>query len=233
MFLVIINLFNIKKLNIYHIVYLCIICIMIMTQLNTNDELIIKINNFIKIHELTYDINKIKNVENIVSIINGVFTPLEDPVENLFMAFYKHYERKEYIDAIQYYNKAIDGKEDYAIYNLGCCYNDMGNTEKMKEYFLIAISRGCYYALNDLAYYYNQIGDIDNMMIYYKKAIKLGYSKSMNNLGVYYYKIGNWKKMFKYALMASDKGDIEAMYGVALYYSHINEYDNMFTPLKI
>lgn len=99
----------------------------------------------------------------------------------------------------------VDLDDSETIYKIGMYYLKNKDYNKMKSYFLRAISLGHTVAMCELGNYYQFVEkDYKTMITYYLMGIEHHNIMSMLNLGYYYYhKEHNYAKMAKYYRMAN------------------------------
>jgi TPR repeat protein len=142
----------------------------------------------------------------------------------------------DYVKAKEYYEKAAEGGNVYAMINLGVMYffgKGMPTDPKMAlKYFLNALEEKPREGL--ISYHLgviHQFGapavpvDLLKALDYYKAAIKYGYAKEgMRKIAVVYALGGpkvtrNYELAFYYFLQAANNGDIYSLYFVGFFYS--------------
>lgn len=79
---------------------------------------------------------------------------LEDNCSSLYNLAFLYEEQGKYIEAEDYYIRAIKNGDKAAITNLGNLYKKQGKSNKAEECYLYAIEMGDFFALNNLALLY-------------------------------------------------------------------------------
>ena len=113
---------------------------------------------------------------------------------------------------------------------LGLYYRD----KKMKNYYLLAINKGCIKSMNNLATYYykkkyKKMKKYFYMIMNYNDIIKTGYYKHILYLKLYYDNKRKFKKMKQILLKSGniEKSCINSMIYLGNYYNNINNFDKM------
>ena len=111
-------------------------------------------------NQLTTIINKLEE-EARHKIEEAVKTAKEDikkqaEAEDLFLQGRSYYLNKEYENAKEYYNKALQAGHKGALNNFGNLYSEQKEYEKAEEYYLKAIDAGDNNALNNLRILYTE-----------------------------------------------------------------------------
>lgn len=115
-----------------------------------------------------------------------------------FQAGNRFYERKDYANALPYFQKAAEGGNVDAQNNLGVMYHyGEGMTKdfsKAAEWYRRAAEKNFVKAQFNLGVLYQDMEDYASAIYWYKKAAEQGHAKSQTNLGtLYYYGVGIMK----------------------------------------
>jgi len=163
---------------------------------------------------------KVRELLNYLSL-EGVQKPFADGL------YYKYVEgdfKKAEIcfqDAIKIHDCAL------SMNCLGLYYkNKNKKINKMKEYFKMAIEKGCVKSMYSLGFYYFTIRAYPLMKLYFEMAIKKGCVKSMNGMGHYYKNVmKDYNKMKSYYGMAIDCEYQISMNNLGYYFKQIEKDD--------
>lgn len=138
---------------------------------------------------------------------------------------YGHYVEKDYEEAVEWFEYAIDKGEKYAYCKLGECYYFGGygiekDLLKAEEMFNKAIVAGDTYAYYWMGCLYQHKKDYDRAITYYEKYLD---DFEASSLTMYYisYCFANLNcktEAFNWCLKAAEAGELFAMYQVAIYY---------------
>ncbi len=139
-----------------------------------------------------------------------------------------HYylEKKNYRDAVKYYQKGADFGYEECMNSLAVYYSMIGENEQMIKYLLKSIEKGYIRSMINLAVYYNDNGDYDNMIKYYQMAANLGSLEAIKKLSIYYKNISNEDQMIKYLGLAVEFYDIDSILMLASHYKKLYDFEN-------
>ena len=147
---------------------------------------------------------------------------------NIYNDMGVYYEKKENnTKMLEYYGKAIEYNNSFALCNLGRYYKNINDIPRMIHFYERAIEKGNKGAMYNLAQYYENIGNEAEMFRLIKMSADLNCSEAMNSLGVYYEKKMNYDKMFEYYLKAIRLKNNYAMCNLAKYYEKKNNCKEM------
>ncbi len=142
--------------------------------------------------------------------------------------------KKDYRRAIEFFLRAIDRGNTYAMYNLAYLYESQyKDHEQAKKYYQMAVEKGLPDAMYNLALLYDdEYKDYEKAEAYYLMAIEKGHILAMSNLGyLYENEYEDNEKAEKYLLMAAEKGDVYAKNNLASLYFFLGK--NRETALRL
>lgn len=93
-------------------------------------------------------------------------------------------------------------------------YDNQGNMEIAKQYYMLAASQGLAAAQNNLGIIYKNEGDMETAKYYYMLAACQGNAGAQCNLGIAYQREGNIDKAKHYYILAASQGDAAAQNGL-------------------
>ena len=182
-------------------------------------------------NQLTTIINKLEE-EARHKIEEAVKTAKEDikkqaEAEDLFLQGRSYYLNKEYENAKEYYNKALQAGHKGALNNLGVLYCNQGNYKKAEEYYNEALESGDNRALINFGNLYKEQKGYEKAEDYYNKALQAGYKGALNNFGNLYSEQKEYEKAEEYYLKAIDAGDNNALNNLRILYTEKNEHTKL------
>lgn len=110
----------------------------------------------------------------------------QSKAEELFMQGRSYHLNKEYENAKEYYNKALEAGHTRALNNLGVLYYDQKNYKKAEEYYIKALESGDNRALRNLGILYYKQKEYKKAEEYYLRSIDIGDNDALHNLRILY-----------------------------------------------
>ncbi len=140
---------------------------------------------------------------------------------------------KEYEKAIEYYQKAIEMDEKWAVpyFNLGIVYKNLKEYEKAIEYYQKAIEMDEKWAVpyNNLGIVYKNLKEYEKAIEYYQKAIEMDekWAYPYNNLGNVYVDLKEYEKAIEYYQKAIEMDEKYAVpyNNLGIVYANLKEYE--------
>ncbi len=137
---------------------------------------------------------------------------------------YYHLENLE--EAKKYYEIAIKGSDDKAMYNLGSLYEYAeSDINSALKYYLMSSEKGNISAIFRLASYYDMESNNELAEKYYLEGINKGHIDSMIGFSQYFKNKNDTEKMIKYLEMACSKSSGIAMGLLGNYYESIKNLE--------
>lgn len=138
------------------------------------------------------------------------------------------YSVKDFKKSVKYYKKAIELKNDFAIYKLGELYHDNKKYTSAYKYYRLAIKKDIDHAYFNLAVMYRDGEKVDinytEAHKLFNEAMRLGSIRAITSIGDLYEREGNTKKAKEYYKLAITKDDTFAKYNLGLIYKSEEKY---------
>jgi TPR repeat protein len=134
-------------------------------------------------------------------------------------------KQKKYVEAEEFYLKAIEKEYSEALNNLANVYSDENRFVEAEKFYLKAIEKQSVRALYNIANLYKEQEKYDKAEQYYLKAIETGFFVAFNNLANLNVKQEKYDKAEKFFLKAIETGNLKALNNLANLYSIQKKYD--------
>ncbi len=175
-----------------------------------------------KVLDKAMELYETGEVKQAISLLEN--NTIATPVYNLTLGYF-HQEQKDYVQAEQYYLKALEAGDPDGLFNLGVLSFEQKDYAKAELYYLKAIDVGDTQALFNLGIMYREQKDYAQAELYYLKAIEAGHTDALNNLGNMYSEQKDYEQAEQYYLKAIEVGDTDALFNLGNMYGEQKDYE--------
>jgi tetratricopeptide (TPR) repeat protein len=133
------------------------------------------------------------NEKSLQALLKAIKNKADDQPEINFRIGQLYYEKKDYLNAINFFEKAVSLKSDFieAREYLGDIYDRRGNADKAVENYMsvVRVNPNNLHAQFELGINYSKQKEYDKMILAYKKAISIdpSFADAHYNLGMAYF----------------------------------------------